>query len=281
MNSFSFNRFWKVLSWDFGMNRRGLLLWTIGYSIAVFLGEMMFFYLSIGHDTESILNNIVQFCMIFIMIALAVGLSVIFYDMNKKPRRQAFLMLPASNLEKFLAAVLYCTVGWAFCVFFSYAVGDTLRMVVRSLAYGDPWISSIPMYLEHIDSGFGDDIFHWHTLHYQVMSITVVTAFLVWLHSLYIFGGTLLRRYAFVVVSVFFIVCLIAFAWIIHHFSFSMFYSNWVGDHYERQEVGTMAYVLAVLLPLLSACNYWASFHIFKGFQLITNKWTNYDLFKR
>ena len=263
------------------MNRRGLMMWIIGYSIAVFLGEMMFFHLSIGSNTENILNNIVQFCVIFILIALGVGFSTIFYDMNKKPRRQAFLMLPASNLEKFLSVFVYYTVGWTFCVFLSYAAGDTLRMVVRFLAYGDPWISSIPMYLEHIDPGFGDDIFHRHTLHYQVMSITVVTAFLVWLHSLYILGGTLLRRYAFVVVSVFFILCMIVLAWIMHHFSFFLFYSNWVVDHYERQYVGTMAYVLAVVLPLLSCFNYWASFHIFKHFELISNKWTNYDLFKR
>jgi hypothetical protein len=39
--------------------------------------------------------------------------------------------------------------------------------------------------------------------------------------------------------------------------------------------------VLAVVLPLLAVINYWASFHIFKGFQLITNKWTNYDILKR
>ena len=281
MNSFSFNRFWKVLCWYFGINRRGLVMWTIGYSIAVFLGEMMFFYLSIGNDTESILNNIVQFCKIFITIALGVGISVIFYDLNKKTRRQTFLMLPASNLEKVLAAVLYCTVGWSFCVFLSYAAGDTLRMVVRSLAYGDPWILSIPMYLEQVDPGFGDAMFHKHTLHYQEVSITVVTAFLVWLHSLYILGGTLLRRYVFVVVSVFFILCMIAYTWIMHYFHFSMFYSNWVGDHYERQYVGTMGYVMAVVLPLLSAFNYWASFHIFKHFEQITNKWTNYDILKR
>ena len=37
----------------------------------------------------------------------------------------------------------------------------------------------------------------------------------------------------------------------------------------------------AVLLPLLAVFNYWASFHIFKNLQLITNKWLNYDFHKR
>ena len=45
-------------------------------------------------------------------------------------------------------------------------------------------------------------------------------------------------------------------------------------------KVGALGYFLTVALPLLSIFNYLASFHIFKGFQLITNKWTNYDFHK-
>ena len=281
MNSFSFNRCWKVLRWNLRMEFRSLVMWIMGYSIAVFLGELLFFYLSIGSDPTHILDNIVKFCAIFIMIALGVGFSTIFYDLNKKPRRQAFLMLPASNLEKYLAAVAYYTVGWTLCVLLSFVAGDTLRMVVRSLAYGDPWISGVPMLLSFFDPGFGDTLFIKHTLAYKVMNVTVLLAFFVWIHSLYILGGTLLRRYAFVVVSLFIILCMMLLVWTIHHYSFSMFYSNWVDNHYVRQEVGTLAYVLAVLLPLLSAFNYWASFHIFKHFELISNKWTNYDILKR
>ena len=280
MNSFNINRFGQTLRWVVSVGFRSLMMWTVGYSIAVFLGELLFFHFSSGDSTAHVLNNIVQFCTTFIFIALAVIFSTAFYDMNKATRREAFLMLPASNLEKYLSVVAYVTVVWTICVFLSVFVGDTLRMIVRSLTYGDEWMSGIPMLLEHLNPGIGDDLFHKHTLLYQVMSITVITALLVWLHSIYILGGTLLRRYAFVVVSAFCILCFILFAWTMHHFSVSMFISNWVGDHYEKQYVGTLAYVLAIVLPLLSAFNYWASFRIFKGFQLITNKWMNYDIHK-
>ena len=70
-------------------------------------------------------------------------------------------------------------------------------------------------------------------------------------------------------------------SWVLNHIDASMFTSHWDGDKYVSQEVGFFAYVLAVVLPLLSIFNYWAAFHIFKGFQLITNKWTNYDILKR
>ena len=69
-------------------------------------------------------------------------------------------------------------------------------------------------------------------------------------------------------------------SWVLNHIDASMFTSQWDGNAYVGEEVGVVAYVLAVVLPLLSIFNYWASFHIFKGYQLITNKWTNYDFLK-
>lgn len=281
MNNFSINRFGKTLRWVVSVDFRSLMMWTIGYSIAVFLGEMLFFYLSNDRTTEQIISYIVQFCSIFIVIALGVIFSTAFAGLNKRPRREAFLMLPATNLEKYLSVLAYVTIVWTVCVFLSIAVGDTLRMIVRSVVYGDPWVSGILPLLKSFIPGFGDTFFIKHTLAYKVMNITVASAFVVWLHSLYILGGTLLRRYAFVVASVIFVLCMMSLSWLIYHYQMPMFSSSWVGDHYEYQEVGTLAYVLAVVLPLLSVFNYWASFRIFKGFQLITNKWTNYDFFKR
>jgi hypothetical protein len=65
------------------------------------------------------------------------------------------------------------------------------------------------------------------------------------------------------------------------YFELSMFTSNWENGRYVSGEVGIPAYILAVLLPLFAVFNYWASFRIFKNFQLITNKWLNYDFHKR
>ncbi len=280
MNSFSFNRFGKMLRWVVGVNFRNLMIWTLGYMVGIFLGEQMFFTIGSNHTVEYLLGNISQFCTIFILIALAVGLSTVFYDLNKKTRREAFLMLPASNLEKYLSALAYVTIVWTFFVALSFVAGDTLRMVYRALVNGDEWISSVPMVVDTIMPGFVDVFKYESSLEYQLMNTFVLSAFIVWMHSLYIFGGTLLRKYSFVASTIMLILFMMLLAWLTRHFHLTIFTSSWEGDRYVSQEVGVLAYVLAVVLPLLSVFNYWASYRIFKGFQLITNKWTNYDFHK-
>ena len=186
-------------------------------------------------------------------------------------------MLPASNLEKFLAAVAYATIVWTFFVALSFVVGDTLRMVYRGLVNGDEWISTVPMVLNTIQPGFVETFAQESSLEYLVMNTFVLSAFMVWFHSLYILGGTLMRKYSFVVSSIMLILFMALLGWLTGHFHLQIFSSSWEGDHYVGQYVGPLAYVLAVVLPLLSFFNYWASYRIFKGMQLITNKWTNYD----
>ena len=165
----------------------------MGYAVLAFFGEMLMWQVNGANNVEYALSFSTQFFTIFIVIALAIGLSTIFSDMNKKAKRETFLMLPASDLEKFLAAVFYVTVVWALGVFLSFAIGDTLRMVVRNLFYGDAWVSGIPAMVGTMTPiGFQ---------RIWISEIVFVVLGLVFIHSLYILGGTLLRKYAFVASS--------------------------------------------------------------------------------
>ena len=281
MNSFSFNRFGKALRWVWSMNFRSLMMWTTGFSLVIFFAEMMIWYLNTGMLTENIVGIILLFITIFFMIGVGASISTMFSEVNKKPGREAFLMLPASNMEKFLSIVLYVTVVWTVCIFLSIAVGDTLRMVFRSLVSGDEWVSCLPRFVDSFAPSFLYRSIYQYTLSYKVMQVVVLTAMIFWLHSFYTLGATLLRKYTFVLTSIAFMIIVALFGKMVSYYQRELFHAVWIGDHYVSQEVGTLAYVLAVVLPLLSVINYWASFHIFKGFQLITNKWTNYDILKR
>ena len=266
MNSFNINRFCKTFHWFFSMNLRSLLMWTGGFTVAIFLSGMMIFFFNSNNPHEA-LSLIAMFDNIFIIIGLFASVSSFVSDYDKRPN---------------LSAVIYAVTVFTFALFLSVVLGDTLRMVFRSLAYGDEWLSAVPQVAKGLIPNIVlHDDSHVYSVSFKVMNLVVGYSFILWIHSLYTLGGTLLRKYAFVITSVAMVFFMMVLSWGLNHIDASMFTSHWDGDKYVSQEVGFFAYVLAVVLPLLSIFNYWASFHIFKGFQLITNKWTNYDILKR
>ena len=309
MNSFSINRFGQTFRWVLATNFRNFLAWTLGAAVGVFLMEMILIAFNITPDGGKYIpflySTISNICQIALIIFVLVALSTGFADYQKKPQREAFLMLPSTNLEKFLAVVIYVTVVWSLAGFLAFVVGDTLRMAVRALLYGNDWYSLVPKMLDL----FGEMIPSYEDgmmirpISYRVCAPIALIGLFVWLHSTYILGGTLLRKYAFVASSLVIISAFILMAWLNQKYNLQFFYVDTFIDGQSvdalRQsgaldangpwsaksvqiihKVGALGYFITVALPILSIFNYWASFHIFKGFQLITNKWINYDFHK-
>ena len=309
MNSFSLNRFWMTFRWVVTTNFRNFLAWTLGAGVGAFLMEMILVALNIhsdgGNYVPLLYSTISQICQIALIIFVLVALSTGFADYQKKAKREAFLMLPSTNLEKFLAVVIYVTVVWSLAGFLAFAIGDTLRMAVRALAFGNEWYSLVPKVLDMFSEMIitYDEGMMIKTIPYKICAPIAIFGMFIWIHSLYIFGGTLLRKYTFVVSSLVVILAFLLMAWLIHKFNLNVFYVDTVVDGQSLEalrqsgaldangpwsaksvqiihKVGALGYFITVALPILSIFNYWASFHIFKGFQLITNKWTNYDFHK-
>jgi hypothetical protein len=309
MNNFSFNRFGQTFRWVLVTHFQTFLAFTAGCAAAMFLLEMIIIALNIhpdgGNYISVLYSDLSSFCAIFLIIYALVAISTLFSYYLKKPQREAFLMLPSTNLEKFLAVVIYVTVVWSLAGFLAFAVGDTLRMAVRALAFGNEWYSLVPRVLDMLGdikpSFFTGGLIIQTTL-YKVCYSVVFFSILFWIHSAYILGGTLLRKYTFVVTSLVIILAIVLTVWVASKINLEFFYIDTLVDgqsvfHSENiipeyiemtrtknvqffHKVGALGYIIAVLLPLLTIFNYWASFHIFKSFQLITNKWTNYDFHK-
>ena len=53
--------------------------------------------------------------------------STIVSSVNEKRKRQAFLMIPSTNIEKFLSLLVYTSVICVACVFLAFVLGDCLR----------------------------------------------------------------------------------------------------------------------------------------------------------
>lgn len=296
MNTFSFNRFGKTLRWVLSVNQRRILYAIAGSVVGVFVAEMILLRMGSLDSPFTMLNQYGDVSAAVFAVTSLIQVSTIVSGVNEKRKREAFLMLPASNLEKFLALMTYTSVICVLGVFLAFVLGDSLRMAwfwisgpytEAKVSYiGNPteyyywWSSAIPEMMDNLTPHILEaDSCNWF---YLVMNIVVIAAIAVWTHSLLIIGGTLLRKYSFVASMLVFILFVWLLSWTIHHFGLYLFWSDvWKDGHHYVSEVGILAYVLAILLPVLAVFNYWASFHIFKNFQLITNKWTNYDILKR
>lgn len=306
MNSFSINRFGKTLRWVLCTNFRSLLMWTIGAALVVFMCEMAYWKLATSHNNPfTMLQNFGEVGTVLFIIASVVLISSVVAGINDKRKRESFMMLPSTNAEKYLALIVYSTVVCILCVFLAMVLGDTLRMAFlwgKDAMFG-------PRYEGECYSVLVDDDRWWFGLYagrevrwfdstlpllvfnlfpeegiaswYGIVNWVFYIICMVWIHSLYTLSGTLMRKYAFVAASLVFIILFVSFAKFVRYYDLVLFRSDWTeaGVYYNSQ-IGTVIYVLCAVLPLISIANYWISFRIFKGFELITNKWFNYDFHK-
>ena len=304
MNSFGLNRFWQTLRWVLRTNRIVLLGLLVGSAAGAFLLEMVHFYINADGNPSSAVRNVAQmmsFCMILFTAISVSSVFSSFTQLGNKVQRTSWLMLPATHLEKFLALMVHVTLICPVVAFVGFVLGDSLRMAVEYLGAsiiehpvesmvvhwpsGDHtyyWCSStLPDIVANYAPHFMDDETYHYTTDYCIMSVLFPLSFTMWAHSLFTLGGTLFRKYSFVISGLLLIGWSALLAWIIMSNEISMFNSVWEENRYVSQEVGTGAYVFTILGVVVACLNYWLSFRMFKGFQLITNKWTNYDILKR
>lgn len=320
MNSFSINRFGKTLRWVVSVNFRKLLMWSIGVAMVVFAVEMIMLKTNQNTSPYSMVSGFAALSMLLLGLASLILTSSIVSSINEKRKREAFLMLPSTNIEKYLSLLVYTTFISIACIFLAVVVGDSMRVlwawasgytgekgVTHTINHAGKtfywWSSIIPQIWHNLTSSFpsNGDFFIYNEGHskqvevctngYLIVRYVFAFAFVMWIHSLFLAGGTFLRKYAFVISGIVFILIMWLFAqimttfhWGLYEYKYFVEYGREGFENYETA-VGmvnsSIAGIVLVLLLAFSCFNYWASYHIFKGFQLISNKWTNYDILKR
>lgn len=300
MNSFSLNRFLKTLYWVLSVGYRKMLLWYVGsVTLVVFIGELLFQKMNSFPYPYTAIHDYAQLGVGLFIIVSLIMISLFAFDYNNKRRRTTLLMLPSSNLEKYLSLLVFTSVIGIACLFLAIVMGDSLRMAWNWMSdYNGPkldcvmelrttdgisyhwWSSAIPLLIKEITPDAITNPMGLPT-DWVVMNCLLTVCFWLWLHSFYTLNGTLFRKYSFVVTSVCVLASFLILVKMMAYFKLNMFHISWVNGELKEYEIGVMPYVLSVVLPIITVFNYWASFRIFKGFQLMTNKWTNYDILKR
>ena len=150
----------------------------------------------------------------------------------------------------------------------AYLLADTLRVFIdwvtgRVVIWGLPKI---------IDGVFGPAAFEYWQIAWMLF------AWVFYIHSLYIVGGTLFRRQQFLLTSATIAVFGILLVMILNQINLQIDFIT--GSWDEKTETYNQVfhpffYVLNTTLCLLIVFHYWASYKLFTRMQVINNKWLN------
>lgn len=271
MKNFDLQRFGKTFRWFFLANKKQYMYWFAGVVVALFVAQMfgtrvMFSGAEGGY--EPVVRDTLSFISALSMASMLVGATQILATASGKQQLTLFLMHPSTNLEKFLAAFLYVTVGWGLVLAVAFVAGDAMRVFIDVVGGHHETVWGIPM-LRGVWSfpmlnGNGEVL--WEPTAFS-------TLFAVFFHSFFVLGGVFYRRHTLVATCVTVIAGIFLFAYVGSQ-GFTCHFQLMVGDMYDVR-LTPWGYVSAFACFLFIVLNYWLSFRLFKRMQVVNNRWIN------
>ena len=278
-----FHRLAMVLRWDALSNWKKYVRNTLGLAF-VFSFICICFqfnwrsngYVTYNDVKDLYLGNVSGLFMFMSFIIFFFCGSRIFINMKTKASRSLFLMLPATNMEKFISRLLYTVVGTSLMIFASWMIADIIQFVFSLFLTPGMQGSLVARTFEQLFLKNNFDSSHFvvrngtsvlgqtFPVGMFLLSLTLFT------HSFFTLGGTVFRKSAtlLTICSSFILMFLTALI--------SSFVDADVLRHLvQSMEPNTFGWLMVMVLLLLSVFNYWASYKLFTHMQIINNKWFN------
>ena len=276
-HNFSLDRLCMLLRWNWTNSRRQTL--RIGMILSAFLSLYFTFILSIvpyqdkyAKWASRLPDNVVMFVIagalrILPLFLCAMG-TLIFSNMETKPMREHYLMLPASDAEKYATRFIHITLGGVLTFAVALVVGDVIQFALSFIFHPGIHHSCLWDMIRCFITGSGNQkVADMLLFRGNIAAMTIAYSGLLWLHSYCTLGGTLLRRHPTACVAL--SLMLLIFA------------SNTAPEIgilprvlSPKPTVGATTAVAAILIGL-SIANYVGSYRIFKRMQIICDKFTN------
>lgn len=271
-----FHRLAMVLRWDALSNWKKYVRNTLGlaFVFSFICIWYQFNWRSYGYVTYNDVKDLYLgsvsglFMFISFIIFFFCG-SRIFINMKTKASRSLFLMLPATNMEKFTSRLLYTVLGTSLMIVASWMIADIIQFVFSLFLTPGMQGSLVGKTFEEFSSHFivrnGTSVLgQTFPVGMLLLSLTIFT------HSFFTLGGTVFRKSAtlLTICSSFILMFLTALI--------SSFVDADVLRHLVQSiEPNTFGWLMVMVLLLLSAFNYWAAYKLFTHMQIINNKWFN------
>lgn len=249
MKQFNIQRFVKLVCWSLAIDRSWFLGSVVRYVVTMTL-MFLFFTFMVNFDSHNNGMQAYQVCAVLSFVALVIWM-VFGFTMRPAWTRnddQRLLMLPASNLEKYLMRYSY----WLLLVPFfllSFAIADGVQFVVNTLL-GHEWASSVIGYMAN------SQMF----AHFPNQDKLFFGFFILglWVHSLYTVGGSFFRahKYCWILTSVVLVAAYMLLAALNLFQMINLSWWKYIG-YYN------------LLFLVLTLFNFWLSYWLFCRQQLI------------
>ena len=208
--------------------------------------------------------------------------------MNTKEKRISYLMLPTTNLEKFLARFLWVTIGFFLMVIIAIMVAEFTRFLLSFAVSGweDYRKLSLAYFFQFFD--LGSCMTEMHAALYgtplkdllpMVFSTSLLGCFLVligiWGYSLYILGGNIWYRHPFLKTAAILFILLYVILPVLSIFGLlqadpgNMIY--WM-KMLKDFDVNAMLAIFVGITAVLNVLTWWLSYHLFTRKQVIRIK---------
>lgn len=233
-----------------------------------------------GHTAEffyqRFCNNVLGVVIFFWILLSEYAASLIMENMSTKEKRISYLMLPATMLEKFVSRGIYVV----FSVIVVFAISLPLAEITRLITVP---IFDLPqefkkfclfdvakMFIDqHKEPLIVGGIPYSYTLYMFTYFMTYV-----WIHSLFILGGSFFYTRAFIkTLAIMFSIAIIAgllLANIIDS-SFINFIGN-ISSDLSRTSANTVLCITGLVLIALTVLNWWLGYYLFCKSQITDRK---------
>lgn len=272
-NNFQFSRLLMVMRWDVFTNLKTYLNMTLGMTFALLPFLIMQLYQlskqdQLSPDTIDLSYwGMSQYVLMIFSIAMYMMATQIFMVMKTTGQREQFLMLPASNLEKYISRFLFSTLGAAVAMITAIVVADLVQLIFSFLLlpghHQSVCLSTMALlwkiwttFIENIDSTGA-----------LLLSLLIVTCGVL-VHSFFILCGTLFRKHTIVVTTILFIAMTYLVIYVIESVPGTITTCLNHGDN-------SWLFSLLIAELLLGGFQYWLSYKVFTRMQVICNKWIN------
>ena len=273
-----FHRLAMVLRWDALSNWKKYVRSTLGLAF-VFSFICIWFQFNMRSNGYVTYNDVKDLYLgsvsgLFMFISFIIFFfcgSRIFINMKTKASRSLFLMLPATNMEKFTSRLLYTVLGTSLMIVASWIIADIIQFVFSLFLTPGMQGSLVGTVFEELFLKDNFDSSHFIVRNgTSVLGRMLLLSLTIFTHSFFTLGGTVFRKSAtlLTICTSFILMFLTALI--------SSFVDADVLRHLDQSiEPNTFGWLMVMVLLLLSAFNYWAAYKLFTHMQIINNKWFN------